>query len=199
MKVIKIFQNILIGISLIILSMLPLLVAFGDEYPDLGGALFRVSFGAVFLVMLIRPLADIFKNQRWLRKLIYLRKGFGILSASIIVGFMFGHIIAPESQYITSIFTKEYWSLDDYILFAHIGDITGLILLVTSNNLSMVLLGRNWKRLQKLSYIYFFAGGIYEMLALNSLIAFIAMIIIMSITVIVFIMNMWRKNNFKIY
>jgi len=194
MKIIRIFQNILIGISLIILSVLPLLVAFGDEHPNLDSALFKVSFGAVFLVMLIRPLADIFKSQKWLRKLVFLRKGFGILSASIIVGFIIGHIIAPESRYIISFFTKEYWSLDNYILFAHIGDITGLILLITSNNLSMMLLGKNWKRVQKLAYVYFFAGGIYEVFALEAIPPLVAMGVIVVVTVVAFSINLLRKK-----
>ncbi len=124
----------------------------------------------------------------------YLRKGFGILSVSIVVGFMIGKIIAPESQYIMSMFTPAYLSLENCIIFAHIGDITGLILLVTSNNFSILLLKKNWKRVQKLAYVYFYAGGIYEACALDSVFAMIAMIIVMFITAIAFIMNMWRKN-----
>ncbi|XLQ20422.1 MAG: hypothetical protein ACKUBY_01415 [Candidatus Moraniibacteriota bacterium] len=196
MKILRIIQNIIIGISLFVLSILPLLVAFGDDYIKLESTLYKVSFISVFLVMLIRPLADIFRSQKWLRKLVYLRKGFGILSASIIVGFVIGHIISPESQYIASMFTKEYWSLDSYMLFAHIGDITALILLITSNNLSMMLLKQNWKRIQKLAYVYFYTGGIYEALALESEFAIVAMIIITLVTIIAFVINIkkYEKN-----
>ncbi len=197
MKILRIIQNIIIGVSLFILSALPLLIAFGDEYVELESALYKVSFVSVFLVMLIRPLADIFRSQKWLRKLVYLRKGFGILSASIIVGFVIGHIISPESQYIVSMFTKEYWSLEGYVLFAHIGDITAFILLITSNNLSMMLLKQNWKRIQKLAYVYFYSGGIYEAFALESKFALVAMIIITIITIIAFIINMKKRYEKK--
>lgn len=194
MKILRIVQNIIISISLVILSVLPSLVAFGDEYVKLESLLYKISFAAVFLVMLIRPLADIFRSQKWLRRLVYLRKSFGILSASIIVGFVIGDIISPESQYIVSMFTKEYWSLDGYILFAHIGDITAFILLITSNNLSMMLLKKNWKRIQKLAYAYFYSGGIYEAFALRSQWALIAMIIIAIVTTLAFIINMKNKD-----
>ncbi len=194
MKILRIIQNILLGISLALLALLPLWSAFGDSNNSLQGALYIISFISVTLVMLVRPLADIFINQKWLRKLVFLRKGFGVLSASIIVGFMIGKIISPDSNYIASIFTQEYWSLENYSLFAHLGDITGFILLVTSNNLSMMLLKKNWKRIQKLAYIYFYAGGIYEAFALDSSFAFVSMVIVLVISASAFIVKMLRND-----
>jgi len=194
MKIIRIIQNIVIGISLVVLSLLPLVTAFGDESLISVGTWYLVSFIAVFLVMMIRPIADIFPRVTILRKLVFLRKSFGILSASIVAGFVIGKIIAPESQYIVSMFTSAYWSLENYIIFAHIGDITAFVLLITSNNLSMMLLKRNWKRVQKLSYVYFYSGGIYEAYALDSKFAMIAMIMVTGVTVVAFILNGYRKN-----
>ncbi len=194
MRILKVIQNTLLGISLFILVFVSLWSAFGVESMALQGILYQISFVAVFLVMLIRPLADIFFNQKWLRKLVFLRKGFGVLSAAIVVAFVIGDIIAPDSQYIMSMFTKEYWSLENYVVFAHIGDITGFILLITSNNLSMMLLKKNWKRIQKLAYVYFYSGGIYEAYALNSKFAMIAMVVITLVTIIAFILNHRRKK-----
>ncbi len=194
MKILRIIQNILLGISLALLALLPLWSAFGDSNNSLQGALYTISFTSVTLVMLVRPLADIFINQKWLRKLVFLRKGFGVLSASIIVGFMIGKIISPDSNYIASIFTREYWSLENYSLFAHLGDITGFILLVTSNNLSMMLLKKNWKRIQKLAYIYFYTGGIYEAFALDSSFAFVSMVIVLVVSASAFIVKMLRND-----
>jgi DMSO/TMAO reductase YedYZ heme-binding membrane subunit len=189
MKILRIFQNIIIGLSLFILAYLPLFSGFGDIDSAIVSVLYRISFLAVFFVMMIRPLADIFSSQQWLRKLVVLRKGFGILSASIIVGFMIGDIITPQSQYLMSIFTTEFWSFENYMFFAHLGDITGLILLLTSNNLSMILLKKNWKRIQKLAYVYFYAGGIYEFLASNNIFALVAMVAVAIVVVIAFIIN----------
>ena len=194
MKILRIIQNILLGISLALLALLPLWSAFGDSNNSLQGALYTISFTSVTLVMLVRPLADIFINQKWLRKLVFLRKGFGVLSASIIVGFMIGKIISPDSNYIASIFTREYWSLENYSLFAHLGDITGFILLVTSNNLSVMLLKKNWKRIQKLAYIYFYTGGIYEAFALDSSFAFVSMVIVLVVSASAFIVKMLRND-----
>lgn len=194
MKILRIIQNILLGISLVLLALLPLWSAFGDSNNSLQGVFYTISFTSVTLVMLVRPLADIFINQKWLRKLVFLRKGFGVLSASIIVGFMIGKIISPDSNYIASIFTREYWLLENYSLFAHLGDITGFILLVTSNNLSMMLLKKNWKRIQKLAYIYFYAGGIYEAFALDSSFAFVSMVMVLVISASAFIVKMLRND-----
>ncbi len=194
MKTLRIFQNFIIGVSLLIISFLPLWTAFGDENIFLTSVLYRISFGAVFLVMLIRPLADIFRKQLWLRKLVILRKSFGIFSASIIIGFMFGKIIPLHSNYLLSIFTLEYWSFKNYIFFAHLSDITGLILLVTSNNFSMILLKRNWKRIQRLAYVYFYSAGIYETYNLESKLSLWAMVIITIVTITAFILNLRKRK-----
>ncbi len=194
MKKINIFQNILLGISLIILAYLPLLVAFGDMSMNAYNILYQISFISVFLVMIIRPLADVFVKWKILRKLVLLRKGFGVLSASIVVGFMVGDIITPYSTYILSMFTAKYWSLENYIVFAHIGNLTGLILLITSNKLSMIMMGRNWKRVQKLAYVYFYSGGIYEVYALNSDFAIIALSVVTILIILAFMVKIIRRN-----
>jgi DMSO/TMAO reductase YedYZ heme-binding membrane subunit len=194
MKFIRFIQNSLIGISLVLLVYISLWAAFGDENNEIRSSLYDISFFAVFLVMMIRPLADIFYRSRLLRRLVILRKGFGIFSASIVVGFLIGNIITPESSYINSIFTTRYWSFVNGIVFAHIGDITGLILLITSNKLSMAVLGKNWKRLQKLAYVYFYSGGLYEVLALNSKFALYAMIIVTLTAIVAGIVNFIKRK-----
>lgn len=195
----KIIQNILLGISLAILTVLPLWSAFGDDNIKIQGTLYLISFISVTLVMLVRPLANIFIKQKQLRKLVFLRKGFGVLSASIIVGFVIGDIITPESHYISSMFTQEYWSIKNYMLFAHIGDITGFILLITSNNLSVMLFKKNWKRIQKLAYVYFYTGGIYEIYATKSTFAIISMIVVTIMIFVAFILNMRRRQGKMIF
>jgi DMSO/TMAO reductase YedYZ heme-binding membrane subunit len=75
-----------------------------------------------------------------------------------------------------------------------LGDITGFILLITSNNLSMMLLKKNWKRIQKLAYVYFYAGGIYEAYALGNAFALISMIVVSITLALAFILKMRRKQ-----
>ncbi|MGK2848684.1 MAG: hypothetical protein ACSLEX_01285 [Minisyncoccota bacterium] len=187
-------QNILIGISLILLTGIPLVAYFFGIDSTVRGYLFTLSFASVFLVMIIRPFADIFITQLWLRRLVILRKGFGILSASIITGFMITSIMLSRFTYLADMITPAFYSLDGYVLFAHLGDLTGLILLLTSNRLSQKLLKRNWKRVQRLSYVYFYAGGLYEVFALNSLFALYAVLFVTNVTALAWAVKKIRKG-----
>ena len=193
-KAIALLQKSLLGISIALLAVGPVaLLAWGDRLSfSVMGILYTISLASVALVMSIRPLADIASDVPQIRALVILRKGFGVLSASIIVTFLLAKIIEPQSAYIASILTPAYWSLDRYALFAHLGDITGLILLITSNTFSKRILGPWWKRVQKLAYVYFYAGALYEMLALQSTFAMVAMGIV---TVLVLIA--WVKKRFE--
>ena len=174
-------QSILISFGMFLLISLPFASTFyPDGFPYIG-PLFNISFSAVFLLMVIRPLGDLL-GWAWLRRLIILRKGLGILSASIIVGFMIGKVIAPDSTYLSTMFSLSFFSLDNFAFFAHIGDVTGLLLLITSNTLSQRLFRGNWKRIQRLSYVYFYAGGVYEAFPLRNGYAFIGMMIVTILT-----------------
>jgi DMSO/TMAO reductase YedYZ heme-binding membrane subunit len=46
-------------------------------------------------------------------------------------------------------------------LAARLSEITAILLFVTSNNISQKMMGIWWKRIQKLSYIYFISAGLY--------------------------------------
>ena len=121
--------------------------------------IFDLSLVSVFFVMIIRPLADIFPKIKILRKLIFLRKSLGILSAMIIVTIMIsGWIQNPDLSFF-NYFTLDKWRIG-YPIIARISEFTALILLATSNNYSMKLLKKNWKKIQRLSYPYFFAWAI---------------------------------------
>ena len=160
-------QSLLISLGCFFLISLPFASSFyPDGFPYIG-LLFNVSFSAVFLLMIIRPLGDIL-GWTWLRQ--------------SIVGFALGKIIAPESTYLSSMFSLSFFSFDNFAFFAHLGDITGFILLITSNVLSQRILRGNWKRIQRLSYIYFYAGGIYEAFPLRNGYAFLGMMIVTLLT-----------------
>lgn len=193
MFIILTIQNALIGAGIFLLGFLP----FSDTFFTNGllyvGELFNVSFFTAFLVMIIRPLADILQ-WNWLRRLVILRKGLGIFSASIIVGLAFGKIITPESTYFATMFSPQFFSFTHYAVFAHLGDVAGFILLITSNTFSQRLLRGNWKRVQRLSYVYFFAGGIYEAFAFDNLFAFVAMVLVMFLTFLAWWIKLYRRQ-----
>lgn len=194
MNILRGAQNIFLGTSLFVLAYLPLYSAFGEDSNSVKGFLYFVSFLSVTFVMSIRPLADIFSDQKWLRSLVFLRKGLGVFSASIIVGYMFGNVIDPNISYLTKLFSTSYWSLQNCALFARLGDFTGLLLLLTSNNLSIATLKGNWKLIQRLSYVYFYSGGIYEVCVFESMFAYYAMIGVTCITVFAFFLKFLRKR-----
>jgi DMSO/TMAO reductase YedYZ heme-binding membrane subunit len=139
--------------------------------------------------MIIRPLADLLPKIKFVRPLVILRKGMGVFSASIIVSFIIAKLIVDPSGYLASIFTFEYWSLSGLALFAHAADMAAVVLLVTSNNLSKKLLGVWWKRVQKLSYIYFYGSSIYLLFVFGDLTMVLYLIVVTFLTYKAYQMN----------
>ncbi|MEK7185287.1 MAG: hypothetical protein AAB726_01565 [Patescibacteria group bacterium] len=194
LKSIKYIQIILLGISIITLMTLPISLVF---YPDFFSAsliqkLFSVSHWFLFFVMLIRPAADIFTKTKLIRPLVILRKGAGVISASIIVSFILAKLIVDPNDYLGSLLTLEYWSLVDYAVLAHMADLTAIVLLITSNNLSKKLLGLWWKKIQKLSYVYFYASSLYVLFLYGNIDVLIAVILVTLFTFIAFLKNLKR-------
>jgi DMSO/TMAO reductase YedYZ heme-binding membrane subunit len=120
---------------------------------------FDVSLLAVFFVMIIRPLADIFPHIKAFKKGIILRKSFWIFSAMIILTTLVSNWIQNPDTAFFNYFSSDKWQIW-YPIIARISEFTTIILLATSNKFSMRKLGRNWKRIQQLAYAYFFTWGI---------------------------------------
>ena len=200
-KGIKHLQSILvIGSIGIFLMVLPLTLTLNPEMlPEtIKTTLYFISYAAVSFVMAIRPLADIFPKFHYLRMLVPLRKGFGILSASIIVSFILVKIITFGPEYLKDFLSAGYWNFSNYSFFAHLGDVTAVILLITSNIFSKKLLGKNWKRIQKLAYVYFYAGGIYEVLEFSDIFAAYAMTIVSFLVILAFIIKLFKKKQYSL-
>ena len=195
-QITKHVQSILvIGSIGIFLLAFPMAFAFHLDFlpKNISSILYLVSYSSVTFVMAIRPLADIFPTP-YIRMLVPLRKGFGILSASIIVSFILSKIIISGLSYFTILFSASSWKFSDYSIFAHLGDITAIILLATSNIFSKKLLGKNWKHIQKLAYVYFYAGGVYEVLAFHNTFAGYAMLGVSFLLSLAFIIKKSKKN-----
>ncbi len=188
-------QEIFIGMGLGFLVALPFFGALfdGTLVNQYQGPLFILSFFAAFLVMSVRPLADI-TGYDGLKRLVILRKGLGILSAAIIVGIALGKIFLPGSTYLEMLFSPAFFSFAHYAFFAHMGDVAGFILLVTSNTFSQRLLRQNWKRIQHLSYVYFFAAGIYEAFPLGNGFALFALVLVSILTILAWQIKAHRRE-----
>lgn len=192
---IQLLQKFSLGVSLLILFILPLIIVF---YPNslseqVTLRLYDISHITIFFVMIIRPLADIFTKSTKIRPLVILRKGIGVLSASIIVSFILAKVIVDPSGYFGSLFTSQYWSFENFAVLAHLGDLSAILLIVTSNNLSKKLLGLWWKRIQRLSYVYFYASSLYVFFIFNDYIVLLSMILVTALTYIAHIKNRKRK------
>lgn len=179
MNTIKIIKRI---IDLMSISV-PLLVIF---VPSSFGMLWDVTLYAVFILMCIRPLHDLFPKVGFIR-LMPLRKNLGILSSIIVVSFGLLHYIPLGMDFFPTYFSLSYWSFSGNLFWAHLGELTGFILLLTSNMFSMRLLKRNWKRIQRLSYVYFLSGSIYVFASFHKVFGLIAIIIVFELTFFAFL------------
>ena len=186
---IQLFQKFSLGISVLTMMILPFIIVF---YPDSLSEqttlrLYDFSHLAMFFVMIIRPLADIFTTSTKIRPLVILRKGVGVFSASIVVSFILAKIIIDPVGYFGSIFTGHYWSFENLVIFAHLGDLSAILLIITSNSLSKKVLGVWWKRIQRLSYVYFYASSLYVLFIFHNYTVLLSMMIVTILTYVAYI------------
>lgn len=192
--IIKYTQEALLGISIFLLMYLPLMIVFRPDVIS-GGVttnLYLVAHIFLFFVMMIRPLADIFTKTIWIRPLVILRKGTGVFSASIIVSFILAKLMIDPSGYLASFGTLKYWSMVNYAVLAHLADISAVILIITSNNFSKRILGDWWKKIQQLSYVYFYGSVLYVYLSYGNSYLLYALIIITLLTYLAYLKNKRR-------
>lgn len=195
-QAISLLQKALLWLGVGILLVLPVVLAYAPDVLPSNAItfMFEVSLSAVFLVMLIRPLADLFPNVSWLRPLVILRKGVGVLSASIIVAFMASRVLEDGATYLVNFFSAPHWNVGSLAILSPLGDLSALILLITSNRYSKRVLGKNWKRVQKLAYVYFYAGAFYEYFLLQQDFALFYALIVAFVTVAAFVKKRLVSN-----
>lgn len=193
---IKYTQEFLLGISILTLLILPLILVFMPNTVTDTGTLriYDLSHLAVFLVMIVRPLADLLPKTKFVRPLVILRKGMGVFSASIIIAFMLAKIIMDPSGFFASIGTAQYWSMRNLALLAHAADWSAVILVLTSNTLSKQVLGTWWKRIQRLSYVFFYASSIYVFAMFHNMFVLSSMVVVTILTIAAYLVNKNRTN-----
>jgi DMSO/TMAO reductase YedYZ heme-binding membrane subunit len=195
--IIKYLQETLLVIAILVMMVLPWMIVFNKDIitNEVSSNLYLISHIFLFFVMIIRPLADIFTKTVWIRPLVILRKGTGVMSASIVVSFILAKLMIDPASYIASIGTLKYWSMVNYAVLAHIADISAIALIVTSNNFSKKILGDSWKNIQKLAYVYFYGSVLYVFLSYGSIYLLVALILVTAVTYIAFIKN---RNKIKL-
>lgn len=101
----------------------------------------------LILVLFIKPIVKILGRKELMWLLTY-RRELGILCAYLAFAHLVGSIVTLKIYKI-----ENYLPLDNFLFPAAIASIIFIILYLTSNNASMRLLKKNWKRLQSLSYL----------------------------------------------
>ncbi len=101
----------------------------------------------LILVLFIKPIVKILGRKELMWLLTY-RRELAILCAYLAFAHLVGSIVTLKIYKI-----ENYLPLDNFLFPAAIASIIFIILYLTSNNASMRLLKRNWKRLQSLSYL----------------------------------------------
>ncbi len=195
LQTIRYTQDVFLALSIVILCVLPCILAFKPSVISgvVFSSLYTISHVSIFFVMAIRPLADIFLDIRFLRPLVILRKGVGVLSASIVVSIMLSKIIIDPVAFFSALGTFTYWSLTNLALLTHLADITAVLLLITSNHYSKRILGLWWKRVQRLSYVYFYASGVYVLVILGETTMYYSLGMVSILTLLAFLKNRRRR------
>jgi DMSO/TMAO reductase YedYZ heme-binding membrane subunit len=148
---------------LILAALTPLVWYFPHVWEDLGENAWQI----LVVIMLLRPLSQVFPRLKIFMALVPFRKELGILCASMVLAHGAGFYIANDLPIVSSFFDFTYWTFDDNQGYAHVAGLVAVPLLLTSNRWSQVLLKRNWKRIQYLAYVFFLAGGLHTVLIFN--------------------------------
>ncbi len=120
----------------------------------------KLSWYLLILIVFIRPLADIFPQIKFLRKIVGMRKEIGIMCATF--GLAHGvWFFLNSGEWITGIFNPSYWSLTNEFGWWMLALVISIPLLITSNIYSMKLLKKYWKPLQRFTYLFFIFTAIH--------------------------------------
>ena len=160
-----------------------------------------INSWVLFFVMMIRPTANLFPQAKWLGTWIAARKEMGIFSAAIVLSFGVSKYAEwGMVQFLGTYFSLEFWRFPEPVFWGRIGELAAVPLLLTSNLWSQKKLKKNWKRIQRLSYLYFFAGSYYVWAAFGSERDLVFMILVVIFTALAAAKNrrIWPKKFQKI-
>lgn len=119
----------------------------------------KIAWFAFALVMIIRPLANIFPNKYILFFLRH-RRFIGVVCGYSAIFHFIIYILGGDL--LINYFTNYgYWSYKSLYFWGNIGFLLMLIPFFTSNNFSQRFLKQNWKKIQKLSYPAFIFTGVH--------------------------------------
>lgn len=153
-RLFKYLSNVLTyGSFLIPVIYLVVWTSHGNEYRGYG----VIAFFFLILIMIIRPLADLFPNIVLFKKLLTIRRGMGIAMGMS----WLTHGLGFFYQYPSEIGQSYIWSPTGMLVYGLIALFFTILLLLTSNNISVRVMGKKWKWLHKTVIILFYATCIH--------------------------------------
>lgn len=144
---------------LLILNIIWLYVLFDSKlYLDF----WNISWFLLIIIVYSRPLSNIFNKVTVLKRIVSLRKELWILCATFCITHSIWYFLNTNNLW--GIFNSIYWMPDNAFWYWMYALVISIPLLITSNIYSIKLLGKNWKRLQRLTYLFFILIAIHIIL-----------------------------------
>ena len=121
----------------------------------------QIAMFAATFTLIIRPLYDLWPQSKHLESMLKWRKGVGLVSSGIVVGFWISRNIDPtDIGVLWEYFSADKWSFSIENLLERTSEITALILFLISNKWLVLHANRLWRQLQKLAYVYFLSAAL---------------------------------------
>lgn len=142
----------------------------GFFFPAMRQDFGSVAIGVLLFLLFLSPVSRIFR-MKLLLQLMGLRREMGIFMAYLASVHGLGYLLDPDwfAFLITPYWPGDLFAMDTRYLFGFGAYFLTLPLLLTSNNLSMRLLGgKNWKRLHTLVYPLLFLALFHKFLRPNA-------------------------------
>lgn len=128
----------------------------------------KLSWILLIIILIARPLNDIYKNKLLLFVLRY-RKQLGVICG--LSAFLHVIIFLVNARGLKDFFVNSlYWRFDNFFGWGSLALILIILPLITSNNFSIKLLKNNWKRIQRLSYLVLIMTAVHVALVKNDFI-----------------------------
>lgn len=135
---------------LIIWNLISIIIFFKPELYSIFG---KLSWYLLIIIVYSRPLADIFNKADFLKKIVCLRKEIWIVCAIFGITHSFWFFLSQNN--IAWFLDSYYYLSSNWYWFWMYALIISIPLLITSNIFSVKLLWKYWKKIQRLTYLFF--------------------------------------------
>lgn len=139
-------------------SLLGFIVFFAPMSYKLFGSL---CWSLLILIVFVRPLNDILPDIKWLKKIVWMRKELGIMCATFGIAHWVWYFLAHNVSFVWWFFSLEYWDLSTGFGWGMLALAISIPLLLTSNVYSMRLFKKNWKNIQRFTYLFFIFSAVH--------------------------------------